>query len=467
MAYRSEQDGLGKRKIPSKALYGINTMRSSETFNISGKTLPVEFFHAIAEVKIATAYANCKLKLLSQTKCKAIIRAAEEVAGGKWDDQFLIDVFQSGAGTPTHMNVNEVICNRALELLKKKKGDYKVLHPNNDINAGQSTNNVFPTAIKIIVVKKMKTLIDVLTNLEKSFKKKSVEFKSILKSGRTHLQDAVPITLGQEFRAYATSINKNIKRLQETEKEIYELNIGKNAIGTGINTHPGFTKLAIQKLRQIHGIQWKEAKDPIYATSNLTSLLNVAQSIQLLVVDLNKIANDLRLLNSGPTTGFNEINLPVTEAGSSIMPGKVNPNIAEMLNMVCLHIMGNNETVNLAVQAGQLELNVMMPLIANSLFDSFDIGTKAIKTFDKKCIRGIKVNKKICEYYFEKSLGMATLLNPYIGYEKATEVVEESVKKGKSIREVVLENKLMSEKDLDKVLNYKNVTSPNLCNRGI
>lgn len=462
MKSRTEQDGLGKKKIPSNALYGINTVRSSETFKISGKTLPVDLFHAIAEVKIATAYANFKLKVINEKKYIAITSAAEEVAKGKWDDQFLIDAFQSGAGTPSHMNVNEVICNRALELMKKKKGDYKSLHPNNDINAGQSTNNVFTTAIKIVAVKKTGELISVLKNLEKSFKKKSVEFKSILKSGRTHLQDAVPITLGQEFHAYATAINKNIKRLKEVLKEIHELNIGKNAVGTGINTYPKFTRLIIQKLKQIHNIQWKEAKDPIYATGNLTSLLNVAQSLQVLVVDLNKIGNDLRLLNSGPTSGLNEINLPANEAGSSIMPGKVNPNIAEMLNMVCFHIMGNNETINLAVQAGQLELNVNMPLIANSLFDSFNIGINAIQTFDKKCVQGIKANKEICKHYFERSLGMATLLNPYIGYEKATLVVKESIKKGKSIREVVLENKLMSKKDLDRILDYRKVTRPNL-----
>lgn len=462
MKYRSEQDGMGKKKIPANALYGINTARSSEIFSISGKTLPFELFHAIAEVKIATAHANFKLKILSEKKYKAITKAAEEVAKGKWDDQFLIDAFQSGAGTPTHMNVNEVIANRALELMGKKKGDYKSVHPNNDVNAGQSTNNVFPTAIKIVVVKKTEKLTEVLKDLEKSLKKKSNEFRDILKSGRTHLQDAVPITLGQEFQAYATSINKNIRRLKDSLKEIYELNIGKNAVGTGINTYPSFTKLAIQKLKQLHGIKWTEAKDPIYATSNLASLLTVAQALQVLVVDLNKIANDLRLLNSGPKAGLNEITLPHNEAGSSIMPGKVNPNIAEMLNMVCFHIMGNNETVNLAVQAGQLELNVMMPLIANSLLDSFEIGTNAIRTFDKKCIQGIKANKEVCEHYFESSLGIATLLNPYIGYENATKVVEESIKKGESIREVVLEKKLISKKDLDRILDYRKVTRPNL-----
>lgn len=462
MAFRTEQDALGKKNIPKNALYGINTLRSHETFNITGKTLPVEVFQAIAELKVACAHANKELGSLSKKKWKAIVKAGEEVADGKWNNQFLIDAFQSGAGTPTHMNVNEVIANRAIELLNGKKGDHKVIDPHNDVNMGQSTNNVIPSMLKLVSASKIEDLLKILAILERSLKKKSKEFNNILKTGRTHLMDAVPVTLGQEFHAYSTSISQNIKRLKEVRSVVYVLNIGKNAIGTGINTYPQYTKLIVKHLKKRAKYPWKVAKDGIYSTNNLSVFLEVSQKLQLLAVDLGKMANDLRLLNSGPNTGIREIKLPATEPGSSIMPGKVNPNICEMLNMVCFQIIGNNETISLAVQAGQLELNVMMPVISRNLIESFDIATNAVDTFENFCIKGIKANKEECRKNFEINASIATLLNPYIGYDKAAEVVKESVKTGKSIKEIVISKGLLSKSKLDKIFDYKRVTSPNL-----
>lgn len=453
MAFRIEKDALGKKKVPKQVLYGIHTQRAKENFQISGKTLPLDIFYAIAEIKIAAANANHQLKLLNNKKKTAIVKAANEILKSKHDKEFVIDAFQAGAGTPTHMNVNEVIANRAIQILRGQKGNYKIIHPNDDVNMGQSTNNVFPTAIKIVVAKKTQNLIPILTELKISFKRKSKEFKFIKKSGRTHLQDAVPITLGKEFNAYATTIEKNITRINQNIKYLLELNIGKNAIGTGVNTSPRFSKLVIQNLIKSEKIAWKQAKDSIYATQNITDFLQFSQALKALAVDLNKIANDLRLLSSGPRTGLTEIKLPAVEPGSSIMPGKINPSIAEMLNMVCFQVIGNTETISEAVQAGQLELNVMTPVIAKNLIESLDILTTSIKTFDNLCVKGIKANKEVCKYYFEHSTGLATLLNPIIGYDKAAEIVNESLKTGKTITELVLEKKLMNKKDLDKLLN--------------
>ena len=452
MAYRIEKDALGKKEVPKEALYGIHTQRAKENFQISGKTLPLEIFYAIAEIKIAAANANYGLKLLNNKKRNTIIKAAKEILKGKHDKEFVIDAFQAGAGTSTHMNINEVIANRALQLLKRKKGNYKVIHPNDDVNKGQSSNDVFPSAIKMVVVKKIKDLIIALRELKISLSRKAKEFKSVKKSGRTHLQDAVPITLGQEFHAYATTIEKNILRINNNIKYLLELNIGKNAIGTGINTNPKFSKLIIKHLIKLNKIPWKESKDPIYTTQNITDFLQFSETIKSLAVDLNKIANDLRLLSSGPNTGLREIKLPAVEPGSSIMPGKVNPSIAEMLNMVCFQVIGNNEAISEATAAGQLELNVMTPLIAKNLIENIEILTKAIKTFNERCVKGIKADKEVCQYYFEHSVGLATLLNPYIGYDKAAEIVNKSLRTGKTIAQLVLEKKLLTKEQLDKLL---------------
>lgn len=465
MSFRIEKDPLGKKKVPKDALYGIHTQRAKENFQISGNTLSLDIFHSIAEIKIAAAQANMKLGLLDKKKGQAIVKAGEAVLTGKYDKEFVIDAYQAGEGTPTHMNVNEVIANLAIGLLKNKKGNYKIINPYDHVNMGQSTNNVVPSALKISSVKNLSKLNLILDELEDVLIMKGNEFKSVLKSGRTHLQDAVPITLGQEFHAYGISIQKNIQRIERIIDELKELNVGKNAVGTGINTHPDFTKKILKNLSKINKINWRESQEPIFSTQNISIFLEASDILKILAIDLNKIANDLRLLSSGPNTGLREINLPAVEPGSSIMPGKVNPSIAEMLSMVCYQVMGNDETVNLASQASQLELNVMIPVIAKNLLDSIDLLSNAVDTFTKKCVKGIKANEDVCLFYYEHSSGLATLLNPYIGYEKAAEVVQESLKTGDTISNILIKNRLITKDELERILDYRNVTKPNLKKR--
>lgn len=462
MNYRTEHDPLGEKKVPASALYGIHTQRASENFHISGQTLPLAVFDAIAELKIAAAQANCELGFLEQKKTEAIATAGKEILQGKHDQNFVIDAFQAGAGTPTNMNVNEVMANRALELLGKQRGEYLTIHPNDDVNKGQSTNNVVPSAVKMVCYRQSQTLIAALQQLQIAFSKKAEELKSILKTGRTHLQDAVPITLGQEFNAYATTIEKDVVRIKQTFPALLELNIGKNAIGTGINTAPEFSPVIIKHLNKLTGVSWKTCKDPIYATQNHSCFLELSSALRMLAVDVNKVANDLKLLSSGPHTGLDEITLPAVEPGSSIMPGKVNPSIPEMMNMVCYQVIGNDVCVSEAVQSGQLELNVMTPVVAKNLVESITILTNGAATFNNLCIKGITANKKRCQQYFEQSAGLATFLNPMIGYEKAAEVVKESIKSRKTIRQVIIEKRILSKKEVDELLDYKKVTQPNL-----
>jgi aspartate ammonia-lyase len=459
MKTRTEHDPLGKKKVPSTALYGIHTQRAKENFHISHSPLPLPIFHAIAQIKIAAAYANTELGFLQKKKANAIVKAAKEVIQGKHDAHMVIDAFQAGAGTPTHMNVNEIIANRANELLGHKRGQYKYVHPNDHVNMGQSTNNVVPSALKMVVVKQLATLLPVLHELEQALKKKSIQFKTIHKSGRTHLQDAVPITLGQEFHAYAIAVQKNRQRIKTKIEELLTLNVGKNAIGTGINTHPSFTSRMVKHLKKQTKYPWKVSEHPIYATQFSTAFLDISQTVTLLAVDVNKIVNDLRLLSSGPHTGFNEIILPAVEPGSSIMPGKINPSIGEMLNMVCYQVMGNNHTIEHAANASQLELNVMTPVIAKNLIESLTILTNGTTTFTKRCVQGIKANKAQCQWYVENSAGLATILNPVIGYDKAAEVVKESLQTKKSIKSVVIKRKIMSGKAFDKLVHSS--TTPN------
>ncbi|MFQ5620845.1 MAG: aspartate ammonia-lyase [Candidatus Nanoarchaeia archaeon] len=461
MRTRTEKDPLGKKKVPSEALYGVHTQRARENFRISGNTLPKEIFHAIALLKIAAAQANSSLKFLENKKANLIIRAAKEIKKGNHDKHLVIDAFQAGMGTPTHMNVNEVIANRALELAGKRRGQYSYIHPYDDVNMGQSTNNIVPSAIKIVAYDKTIDLLQALDNLQKALRDKSKQFKNITKSGRTHLQDAVPITLGQEFHAYATSTADNMKRLLQALPSLKELNAGRNAIGTGVNTHPKFTKKICNNLSKLTHTKWTPSRDPIQATQSATVFFALSSNLRLLANDLTKLANDLRLMSSGPRTGINELYLPAVEPGSSIMPGKINPSMAEMLNMVCFQVMGNDEAISLAAQAGQLELNVMMPLIGKNLLESIDLLTNAISAFTKRCVKGIKVNKKACKYYLEHSTGLATLLNPYVGYDAAAELVKEMLRTGKSLTNLIREKKLLSEKDLKNLLNPKNITSPN------
>lgn len=457
MRYRKERDFLGVKKVPKDAYYGIFTQRAFENFQISNLKFHPELINALAIIKIAAANTNISLKLLDKRKGIAIIKAAKEIINGKFNKEFILDVYQAGAGTSTHMNVNEVIANRANKILKKNS-----VHPNDHVNMGQSSNDVFPTAIRLASLEMLNNLLLTLNFLEKSLRKKGNEFKNVLKSGRTHLQDAVPITLGQEFNAYATSIRKNTVRIKQSVEFVSYLGIGGNAVGTGLNTNPSFRKLVVSHIRNITKLGVKPASDTIETTQFMTDFADLSSRLKLLATDLDKIASDLRLMSSGPRTGFNEIILPVVQPGSSMMPGKVNPSILESLNMICYQVMGNDETISKAALAGQLDLNVMTPVIAYNLLHSIEILNNGINNFVKKCLLGIKANKKICKNYFEISTGVVTALVPYIGYAKSAEIVKESIKTDKTIKQLVLKKKLLTEKQLEKILNPKNLSSPNL-----
>lgn len=458
--FRTESDSLGEKKIPEIVYYGINTARSLENFNFSDLTFPSDFIKAVCYIKIACAKANIYLGYLDNKKGEAILKACSEIISGKFSDQFKIDIFQAGSGTSTNMNVNEVIANRADELLGKDKGS-RYVHPNDDVNKGQSTNDVFPSAIRIACVLKIPKLLKSLQDLEKTLKVKAVEFKEVIKSGRTHLQDAVPITLGQEFLAYSSAIKKDIERFGKLEK-ISLLPIGGNAIGTGLNTNPKFRNMVIGHLNKITTNKFLAAENGIEAVQFMTDFVELSSILRLITIDLNKIANDLRLMSSGPKTGFNEIILPAIGEGSSIMPGKINPFICEAVNMACFKVIGNDTTISLCAQSGELELNVKMPLLAYSLLESIELLINTVKTFDEKCINGIKANIETCRRNFENSPSLATVLNPYLGYDKSASLVKESLKTGKTIRQLALEKRLLTKEKLDKILDPKKLTGPNL-----
>ena len=462
MKYRKEKDSMGSLRVPDEAYYGIHTQRSINNFQISGIKWHRELIKSIAKLKLACVKANNELKLINNKKSFAIEKACREIINSKLQDQFPLDIFQSGSGTSTHMNLNEVIANRANKLLGGKKGDRALVHPNDDVNQGQSTNNIIPSSIRIAAITLIPELIMQLTLLKNSLIKKSKQFSKILKSGRTHIQDAVPITLGQEFHAYSTAINKNIQRLNLIKKDLIVLGVGGNAVGTGLNTHPSFRKKIIKHLNKESKLSFQVTKDGIESTQFLTDISYLSAILKLIAIDMNKISNDLRSLSSGPKTGFNEINLPAIEPGSSIMPGKINPSICELVNMVSYQVMGNDITIANACTAGNLEVNTKMPLIAHNIMQSLEILTNAAKTFADKCIKGITANKDVCKFYFENSMGLATALNPYLGYDKVALLVKESLKTKKTIKELVLEKNYMDKKKLDKILNPKNLTKPNL-----
>src|SRR3989344_1964051 len=447
MGGRIEKDSFGELEVPADAYFGVHTVRSQQNFRISRLRWHPELIKSIAILKKACAQANVELKILDAHKADAIIQACNEIISGKFSDQFPLDIFQAGSGTSTNMNVNEVIANRALEILGKERGSREI-HPNDDV----------PSAIRVASVTMLDDLIRNLELLKTSFSKKSEEFKDVLKSAKTHLQDAVPITLGQEFNAYATALGKHLQRLEETKKYLRVLGIGGNAVGTGLNTHPTFRKLIIKHL----GHNFEMSKDAIESTQFLTDIAALSSILKLAAIDINKIANDLRLLSSGPNTGLKEINLPPVEPGSSIMPGKINPSIAEAVNMACHQVIGNDTTITISCASGNLDLNTHMPIIGHNILESIELLSNAAKTFAEKCVSGITVNRDKCSFYVENSMALATALNPHIGYDKAAAVVKESLQTGKTIKELVLEKGYLDKKKLDEVLNPKNLTRPNL-----
>lgn len=456
---RIEKDSMGELLVPADAYYGVHTKRSSLNFPISGLRLHSILIDGMVYVKKATARANADLGKLDSRIAGAINQACEDILAGKLRDQFIVDVFQMGAGTSFHMNCNEVLANRAEEILGGEKGQYRLVHPNDHVNMGQSTNDVFPTALRLGILFLFKNVfITSLENLQNSFLKKSQEFDLVLKSGRTHLQDAAPIRLGQEFKAYATSLKKCGDFLENASRSLLPLGIGGSAVGTGLNTSPGYAKKVVSSLSEWTGFDLSSAEDLRESMQSMRPMAEVSGGLRNLALELTRMANDLRLLSSGPKTGLAEIQLPAVAPGSSAMPGKVNPSMLEMLNMVCYQVMGCDLAVSGAVQAGQLELNVMMPVIAFNLCFMIDILSHAMAEVKKRCIDGIQANVDRCSYYAEESLALATALSPYIGYVQAADVVKEAFQTGKSIAEVTEEKELLSKEKIKDILDPKNMT---------
>lgn len=459
---RTEHDLLGYREVPYEYYYGIQTLRALENFSISGVQLN---FHpvigeALAMVKLAAAKANNELGILSDELSNAIVEACQEIINGKHAYHFVVDMIQGGAGTSTNMNANEVIANRALEILGHQRGEYTYCHPNNHVNLSQSTNDAYPTAIKIALIMSNNKLVEVLEELIESFKAKAKEFGHVIKMGRTQLQDAVPMTLGQEFEAYSVLLEEEIARLKQNAQLFLEVNMGGTAIGTGINADPRYSGVVIQHLRDVTGMPMVLATNLVEATQDTGAFIMYSSAVKRLAVKLSKISNDLRLLSSGPRAGLNEINLPPMQPGSTIMPGKVNPVIPEVVNQIAFKVIGNDLTVTMAAEAGQLELNVMEPIIVHSLFESIEMLKNGMKTLNHRCIKGITANEEHCREMVYNSIGLVTALNPVIGYEASNKLAKDALEGNRRVYDLVLEQKLLTPEQLDEILDPKNMIGP-------
>ncbi|WP_042702453.1 aspartate ammonia-lyase [Azospirillum sp. B506] len=461
---RTEHDLLGDREVPADAYYGVHTLRAVENFPITGTPIShyPDLVRALAEIKMAAARANHELGLLTAERADAIAAACREIRAGKLHDQFVVDVIQGGAGTSTNMNANEVIANRALEILGHGRGDYAQLHPNEHVNMSQSTNDVYPTALKLATYTGIFRLVEAMGHLRAAFQRKADEFRDILKMGRTQLQDAVPMTLGQEFSTYAVMLAEDEERLKEAALLIREINLGATAIGTGINAHPQYAALVCRRLAEISGVPVLTAPNLIEATQDCGSFVQLSGVLKRVAVKLSKTCNDLRLLSSGPRAGFGEINLPARQAGSSIMPGKVNPVIPEVVNQIAFEVIGNDMTVTFAAEAGQLQLNAFEPIIAHSLFKSITHLRQGCLVLADRCVDGISANRDHLEASVRNSIGIVTALNPYIGYANATEVAAEAHRTGKGVAELVEARGLMTAAALAEVLRPEVLTQPRL-----
>lgn len=466
MRYRIERDSLGERKVPAEAYYGIETLRGKENFEITKRGICRQLIKALAIVKKAAAKANIDAGNISEKVGKAIMLACDEILNGRLHGQFVTDLIQGGAGTSINMNANEVIANRANELLGGRKGDYDFVHPNDHVNFGQSTSDVIQTAGKIAVVKQLKKLQVELKKLYNSYLDKAEEFKDVIKTGRTHLQEALPITLGQEFYAYASALNRDIKRIDTAIDALLEVNLGGTAIGTGLNANEKYCKKVILHLSKFSGEDVRIAKNLIDATRNLDAFGYASSMLKLLAIDLSKTASDLRLMASSGPNGFNEIILPNVQPGSSIMPGKFNPVIPEVVNQVCFYVMGLDVTVTKAIEAGQLELNVFEPLILMSLFEEITTLRRAARTFNNLAITDLKVNPNL-KYHIDNSVFLITALTPHIGYDTACSIVNEAMKENKTIKEIVLEKGLLSNSLIDEILNNRDITSSGIAGESI
>jgi aspartate ammonia-lyase len=455
---RREKDPLGPLDVPAAALYGVQTLRAKQNFPISG-FLPLEpFVDAQIWIKKAAALTHQETGRLDAARAGAIVRAADEVLGGQHRDQFIVDPYQAGAGTSHNMNANEVLANRANEILGAKRGEYAPVHPNDHVNMAQSTNDTIPTNIRLACLSQLPRLTAAFTALRQTLLVKAREFDDVVKAGRTHLQDAMPIRLGQEFGAYAGSVERGLRRVAEAADYLRDLGIGGSAVGTGVTVEPEYPALMVKHLREITGLELRVGTDRIQLMQSMGDVAGFSAQLRVLAIDLSKIASDLRLMVMGPRTGIDEITLPAVQPGSSIMPGKINPSIPEMVNQVCFQVVGCDTTVSIAAEHGQLELNVMMPVIAFNVLLSMRILTNAAAVFAEKCVAGIEANREMCSYWVERSAALATALAPQIGYAKAAEISKRSVKEGVLIRELVKRDKILPDDQLDDVLDLKKMT---------
>lgn len=460
--FRVEKDFLGEKKVPANAYYGVQTMRAIENFPITGSRIDEALIKAMAIVKKAAALANADIGQLDRKIADAIAKAADDVIEGKLHDQFIVDPIQGGAGTSINMNTNEVIANRALELMDEQKGSYKIISPNSHVNMAQSTNDSFPTAIHLSTLATLEGLLEVMEGLHEEFMKKGKEFAGIIKMGRTHLQDAVPIRLGQEFEAYARVLKRDIKRISATREHLYEVNMGATAVGTGLNADPVYIQKAVDYLVEFSGFPLKGSENLVDGTQNTDCYIEVSAALKVCMLNMSKIANDLRMMTSGPRCGFGEINLPARQPGSSIMPGKVNPVMAEVLNQSAFQVVGNDLTISMAAEAGQFELNVMEPVIVYNLLQSIKIMTNVFAVFREHCLSGITANEERMKAYVNNSVGVITAINPHVGYETAASVAREAIVSNRPVREIVLERGVLTNKELDTILNPFEMTHPGI-----
>ncbi len=460
MTFRLETDPLGEKQVPADALYGIQTLRAVENFPISGlRPLPA-FVDAVIWIKKAAALTHRQTGRLDPRLADAIVRAADEILAGQHRDQFVVDVYQAGAGTSHNMNCNEVLANRANELLGAARGAYAPVHPNNHVNMAQSTNDVIPTAMRLATLATLPLLLDAMQGLAESQLAKGRDFDEVIKSGRTHLQDATPIRLGQEFTAYGRTVARHRAKLAEAAEWLRPLNIGGTAVGTGLNAEPEYPRLMVEQLRAITGMDLREAQDRIQLMQSMGDIATFSGAVRAWTLDLNRIANDIRLLASGPRTGLAEIQLPAVQPGSSIMPGKVNPSVAEMVNQVCYQVLGLDTTVAMAAEAGQLELNVMMPVITHNIVFALLILANAVRVFDERCVRGIEADAAQCAHWLERSPALVTALAPRIGYAEAAKLAKEALATGLTVKELVIRKGLLKGAELEEVLNLRAMTEP-------
>ncbi len=459
---RTEKDFLGPKEVPADAYYGIQTLRAVENFPITGYRIHEELIKAMAVVKKAAALANMDIKRLYDGIGENIVKAADELMTGKWHDQIIVDPIQGGAGTSINMNINEVIANRTIELLGKEKGDYFHCSPNTHVNMSQSTNDAFPTAIHIAVLNLLEKLLPSMEDMHTVFQQKAKEFNHVIKMGRTHLQDAVPIRLGQEFEAYSRVIERDIKRIKQSKQHLYEVNMGATAVGTGLNADPRYIALVVKHLQDISGLPLTGADHLVDATQNTDAYTEVSGALKICMLNMSKIANDLRLMASGPRAGLAEITLPARQPGSSIMPGKVNPVLPELINQVAFQVVGNDQTICLASEAGQLELNVMEPVLVFNLLQSISIMNNAFRTFTEHCLKGITANEERLKEYVEKSAGVITAVNPHIGYEVASRIAREAIVNGVPVRELCLKYDVLTEEELNIILDPYEMTKPGI-----